>query len=182
MGRAKSSRQFLCSCALWQKILGQIFVRLKGVLQLQSMRKTIMFKIFLMAVVSLFCMTGCNTDSPDNKIPNIESDASIQQGVFGQALSYSDEIPNDGPWPSSDLPVDVFHSDPAVESEYMPFLSVYTNHRGFYEIPLNVGAYCLCVFSSENCTRVAISENDLQRIDISVAAGWPRWHPETDCR
>ena len=135
-----------------------------------------MYKAFIMAyIASNLLACGGDENNNDNEVPNIENDVSIQQGVYGQVTSVPDFVPNNGPSVVSDFSVDIYLAMPNLNSTPpdTPFLSTNTNHKGFYELPLQTGTYCLCA-GPDDCTQLVINEDDLERADyaFSLIGAW----------
>uniref|UniRef100_UPI00165FF92D hypothetical protein n=1 Tax=Teredinibacter waterburyi TaxID=1500538 RepID=UPI00165FF92D len=148
---------------LTAKIAGEL-----GVIIVTKNMDINMYKIIYFTCISLI-LVGCSGELEDGDLPDIENDVSISQGIYGQVASYPDYTPNNGPSAVQDFEVDVYFYKPNLVEvpQDLPFVSATTNHKGFYEIPLQGGIYCVCAY--DNCTQVEISEDDTERLNYSFS-------------
>jgi hypothetical protein len=98
----------------------------------------------------------------------VEGDLTIAQGLYGQTTSQSD-MGHDNPVRYFPMTVSVF----TAKGDGKELATARSDARGFYEIPLEPGAYRACT-SFKRCTRFKVKPGQCVRLDysFSIALGW----------
>ena len=129
--------------------------------------------VFTLVVLISYSCVGCSSD--DEKINReIEDLLTITQGIYGQATSYDDVGDNPVRY-NPGFRIEVFDQIPSFDPAdgIEPLQSVVAGERGFYEIELETGSYCVCT-TFRRCLSADIFESELLRLDYEFSAG-PGW-------